>query len=101
MDGAAFSHIELVQRQRTFDRPTLTYARHVPQLRNIERTPLHARQVPLQTRPEQATLDSEQALLLPGQAFAAGSDFPGIARFPRLAGPARDITVEAVHGHGR
>ncbi|MNC63036.1 hypothetical protein D3C75_1131250 [compost metagenome] len=43
----------------------------------------------------------KQAFFFPGQAFAAGSDFPAITGFTRLAGPACGITFQAMHRQWR
>ena len=97
VNGAAFGHVELVQCHGALDRTPLTDTGDVPQLRNVEGAPFHAGQIPLQSRTEQTPFEVKQAFFFPGQPFAASSDFPAVAGFTRLAGPARDIAFQAVH----
>ncbi|MNL19374.1 hypothetical protein D3C87_1405700 [compost metagenome] len=97
VNGAAFGHVELVQRHGAFHRTPLADTGDIPQLRNIKGAPFHAWQVPLQTWAKQSAFEVKQAFFLPGQAFAAGGDLPRVAGFARVAGPTCDIAFQAVY----
>ena len=65
VNGAPFSHVKLIECNGAFHRTALDHASHIPQLRYVERAPLHARQIPLQPG-KQTTFELKQPVFLPG-----------------------------------
>src|SRR5690606_35371094 len=96
MNSTAFGHVHLIQCHRAFNRPPFAYAFDVPYLGYVEGAPLYARDIPLQTRPDQPAFELEQSLFLPCQPLAGCGEFPGIAWFVRLTGPAYGIAFECL-----
>ncbi|MNZ75195.1 hypothetical protein D3C78_936680 [compost metagenome] len=91
VNRAPLGHVELVESQGAFHRSTLDHPGNIPQLGDVESAPIHAWQVPLQTRTEQTTFELEQTIFPPSQPLTVGGDFPVIAFFIRLVCPADSV----------
>ncbi|MNN40564.1 hypothetical protein D3C81_1546430 [compost metagenome] len=59
VNRATLGHVELIESQGAFHRSALDHPGNIPQLGDVEGAPIHAWQVPLQTRTKQTTFELE------------------------------------------